>query len=77
MKCRIGTYYCQALPGDGRDGTRLRYAMADVDIVIHAAAMMHVDVVEYNPFEAVKTNVLGAQHVIKSALHLRWRPSST
>jgi len=44
--------------------------MADVDIVIHAAAMKHVDVVEYNPIEAVKTNVLGTQHVINSALHM-------
>ena len=42
--------------------------MADVDIVIHAAAMKHVDVVEYNPFEAVKTNVLGTQHVIEAAI---------
>ena len=42
--------------------------MADVDVVIHAAAMKHVDVVEYNPFEAVKTNVLGTQHVIETAI---------
>ena len=42
--------------------------MADVDIVIHAAAMKHVDVVEHNPVEAVKTNVLGTQHVIETAI---------
>ena len=59
---------CGFLAGDVRDATRLRYAMADVDIVIHAAAMKHVDVVEYNPFEAVKTNVLGTQHVIEAAI---------
>jgi FlaA1/EpsC-like NDP-sugar epimerase len=44
--------------------------MRDVDIVFHAAALKHVELSEYNPFEAVKTNVLGAQHVIKSALHM-------
>jgi FlaA1/EpsC-like NDP-sugar epimerase len=43
--------------------------MRDVDVVFHAAALKHVELSEYNPFEAVKTNVLGAQHVIKSALH--------
>jgi len=59
---------CLFLAGDVRDATRLRYAMADVDIVIHAAAMRHVDVVEYNAFEAVKTNVLGTQHVIETAI---------
>jgi len=42
--------------------------MADVDIGIHAAAMKHVDVVEYNPVEAVETNVLGTQHVIETAI---------
>jgi len=42
--------------------------MADVDIDVDAAATKQVDVVEYNSFEAIKTNVLGVQHVIKSAL---------
>ena len=60
--------HCQVIAGDVRDATRLQYAMADVDMVIHAAAMKHVDVVEYNPFEAVKTNVLGTQHVIQTAI---------
>jgi UDP-N-acetylglucosamine 4,6-dehydratase/UDP-glucose 4-epimerase len=59
---------CRFLTGDGRAETNLRCAMADVDIVIHAAAMTHVDVVEYNPFEAVKTNVIGTQHVIETAI---------
>ena len=56
------------LVGDVRNESRLRYAMADVDIRIHAAAMKHVDVVEVTPVEAVKTNVLGTQHVIEAAI---------
>ena len=54
--------------GDVRDGARLTKAMEDVDVVIHAAALKHVTAAEYNPFEAVKTNVLGAQNVIDAAL---------
>ena len=50
--------------GDVRDLSRLIMAMEDVDIVIHAAALKQVPATEYNPFEAVKTNVLGAQNVI-------------
>lgn len=54
--------------GDVRDKERLSRAMEDIDIVIHAAALKHVPVCEYNPFEAVKTNVLGAQNVIEAAM---------
>ena len=54
--------------GDVRDLNRLKFAMKDVDIVIHAAALKQVETSEYNPFEAVKTNVLGAQNVIESSL---------
>jgi UDP-N-acetylglucosamine 4,6-dehydratase len=54
--------------GDVRDRDRLDMAMIDVDIVIHAAALKRVEVAEYNPFEAVKTNIHGAQNVIESAL---------
>src|SRR3989338_10610521 len=50
--------------GDVRDLPRLIKSMEDVDIVFHAAALKHVPVVEYNPFEAIKTNVLGSQNVI-------------
>ena len=50
--------------GDVRDLPRLQLAMENVDIVIHAAALKQVPAAEYNPFEAVKTNVLGAQNVI-------------
>ena len=54
--------------GDVRDLQRLTRALEDVDIVFHAAALKHVPVVEYNPFEAIKTNVLGSQNVIDASL---------
>ena len=50
--------------GDIRDYPRLLRAMEEVDIVFHTAALKHVDVIEYNPFESVKTNVIGTQNVI-------------
>jgi UDP-N-acetylglucosamine 4,6-dehydratase (inverting) len=53
--------------GDVRDLPRLTMAMNDVDIVIHTAALKQVPATEYNPFEAVKTNVLGGQNVIDAA----------
>ncbi len=56
------------LIGDVRDLDRLDMAMENIDIVIHAAALKHVPVVEYNPFEAIKTNVLGTQNVIYACL---------
>ena len=54
--------------GDVRDLERLKKAMEGVDYVIHAAALKQVPAVEYNPFEAVKTNVLGAQNVIDASV---------
>lgn len=54
--------------GDVRDQRRLSWALRDIDVVIHAAALKHVPTAEYNPFEYVKTNVLGAQNVIESCL---------
>jgi UDP-N-acetylglucosamine 4,6-dehydratase/5-epimerase len=54
--------------GDVRDLDRLRKAMEGVDVVIHAAAMKQVPAAEYNPFEAVKTNILGAENVINAAM---------
>ena len=54
--------------GDVRDKERLSRALEDIDIVIHAAALKQVPVAEYNPFEAVKTNVYGTQNVIESCL---------
>lgn len=56
------------LAGDVRDGERLTRALEDIDIVVHTAAMKHVDVCEYNPFEAVKTNVLGVQNLLDTAI---------
>ena len=50
--------------GDVRDKDRLKRAMKGIDYVIHAAAMKHVHLAEYNPDECVKTNVNGAQNVI-------------
>ncbi|MBK7128949.1 MAG: UDP-N-acetylglucosamine 4,6-dehydratase (inverting) [Crocinitomicaceae bacterium] len=54
--------------GDVRDFDRLKRAFKEVDFVIHAAAMKHVHIAEYNPMECVKTNVLGAENVINAAL---------
>lgn len=54
--------------GDVRDGERLRRAFSGVDYVVHAAALKQVPAAEYNPMEAVKTNVQGAQNVIEAAL---------
>ena len=54
--------------GDVRDGDRLRRAMEGVEVVVHAAALKQVPACEYNPMEAVKTNVLGARNVIDAAL---------
>lgn len=54
--------------GDVRDKDRLMRAFEDVDIVVHAAALKQVPACEYNPFEAIKTNVMGAQNIIESAI---------
>lgn len=54
--------------GDVRDFERLKKAMNGVDIVIHAAALKHVPIAEYNPMECIKTNINGAQNVIDAAL---------
>ena len=54
--------------GDIRDRDRLMIALRDVDIVVHAAAMKHVPICEYNPIEAVQTNVVGAKNLIEAAI---------
>ncbi len=59
--------------GDVRDRERLEVAMRDVDIVVHAAAMKHVPIAEYNPMECVKTNIDGAQNVVFAALRTKVR----
>ncbi len=55
--------------GDVRDLERLKLAMEGVDIVIHAAALKQVPTAEYNPFEAVKTNIIGAQNIIEASIY--------
>ncbi len=54
--------------GDIRDESRLMRALEGIDIVVHAAALKQVPAAEYNPFECIKTNVLGAQHLIEACL---------
>lgn len=54
--------------GDVRDESRLRRALEGVNIVVHAAALKQVPAAEYNPFECIKTNVLGAQNLIEACL---------
>src|ERR1051326_3317902 len=54
--------------GDVRDLDRLEFAMRDVDYVIHAAALKQVPVAEYNPFECIRTNVHGAENVVRAAI---------
>jgi UDP-N-acetylglucosamine 4,6-dehydratase len=54
--------------GDIRDAERLRMAMKGIDIVVHAAALKHVPIAEYNPFECISTNVHGTENVIRAAI---------
>lgn len=54
--------------GDVRDKDRIKLAIRDIDIVFHAAAMKHIDICEQNPFDAVKTNVIGTSNLIEAAL---------
>jgi len=55
--------------GDVRDERRLRRALEDIDTVVHAAALKQVPAAEYNPFEFINTNILGAQNLIEACLH--------
>jgi UDP-N-acetylglucosamine 4,6-dehydratase len=55
--------------GDVRDASRLKEATRGIDIIIHAAAIKHVPIAEYNPMECIKTNIHGAENVIQAALH--------
>jgi FlaA1/EpsC-like NDP-sugar epimerase len=59
---------CTFLVGDIRDRERLNLAIRDIDIVFHAAAMKHIDICEENPFDAVKTNVIGTSNILEAAL---------
>lgn len=68
MRERHGDRQLRYLIGDVRDRSRMSRAAQGADIVVHAAAMKQVPACEYNPFEAVRTNVLGAQHVVDAAI---------
>lgn len=68
MRTEFGEEGVRYLIGDVRDESRLRRALEGVDVVVHAAALKQVPAAEYNPFEAVKTNVLGAQNLANAAL---------
>jgi len=63
-----GTLPIRYFLGDVRDKERLVMATKNVDIIIHAAALKHITSTEYNPFEAVKTNILGAQNIVEASL---------
>ena len=68
MEAKFNDKRLRFLIGDVRDKERLETALEDIDIVIHAAALKQVPVIEYNPFEAIKTNVVGAQNVVDACL---------
>lgn len=68
MSQRINDKRVRLFIGDVRDKKRLQRAIEDIDIVFHAAALKHVPLCEYNPTEAVLTNVMGTQNVIESAM---------
>lgn len=63
------SYLIRYFIGDVRDGERLHRAFQGVDIVVHAAALKHVDVGEYNPSEVIKTTVIGTLEVINAAIN--------
>jgi len=68
MRQKFGEEDLRYFIGDVRDSDRLRRAMEGVDIVVHAAALKQVPACEYNPLEAIKTNIHGAQNVIDAAI---------
>jgi UDP-N-acetylglucosamine 4,6-dehydratase len=69
QKFSESTYNCMRyFIGDVRDYNRLETAFRGVDIVIHAAALKHVPIAEYNPYECIHTNVIGAENIVRAAL---------
>jgi len=60
--------YLRYFIGDVRDFERLEMALRDVDLAVHAAALKHVPIAEYNPFECIHTNVLGAENIARAAI---------
>ncbi|WP_276282371.1 polysaccharide biosynthesis protein [Halorussus caseinilyticus] len=68
LKTTLDSDRLRFLLGDVRDRNRLEMAMEDIDVVFHAAALKHVGLNEYNPFETVQTNALGTQNLIRAAM---------
>lgn len=68
MESKFNDERIRFLLGDIRDYERLLMAVENIDYVFHAAALKHVPKIEYNPFEAIKTNVIGSQNVIDACL---------
>ncbi len=68
MKFQVHERSLRFFIGDVRDSVRLKEAMRGIDYVIHAAALKHVPIAEYNPMECIKTNIHGAENVIQAAL---------
>ena len=68
MSEKYNKSYMRYFIGDIRDFDRLNLAMREIDICIHAAAMKQVVASEYNPMEAIKTNVIGAENIVRSSL---------
>ncbi len=73
LRAKFGDRQLRYLIGDVRDRARMTRAVEGVDVVVHAAAMKQVEACEYNPFEAVRTNVLGAQHIVDAAIDAKVR----
>lgn len=68
MRARLGDEQVRYFIGDVRDKARLTRAVQGADLIVHAAAMKQVPACEYNPFEAVQTNVMGAENVVDAAI---------
>ena len=68
MESKFNDDRLRFLLGDIRDRERLIRAAEDIDFVFHTAALKHVPKIEYNPFEAIKTNVIGSQNVLEACL---------
>jgi len=68
MESKFDDERLRFLLGDIRDGERLVRATEDIDIIFHAAALKHVPKIEYNPFEAIQTNVIGSQNILEACL---------
>jgi len=71
LEQELGRDHLRYLVGDIRDKDRVIRAMENIDIVYHCAALKHVPLCEYNPFEAVKTNIIGTENVIEAAFACR------